>query len=37
VGELVGRLVTQTTTAEDDIILAEFSPFREFKAMEKLK
>jgi hypothetical protein len=37
VGELVARLVTQTTTTHDDIILAEFSPYREFAGMEKLK
>jgi sarcosine oxidase subunit beta len=37
VGELVARLVTRTTTADDDIILNEFSPYREFKGMEKLK
>jgi sarcosine oxidase, subunit beta len=37
VGELVARLVTRSTTADDDIILKEFSPHREFKGMEKLK
>ena len=37
VGELVARLVTRTGTADDDIILGEFSPYREFKGMEKLK
>jgi sarcosine oxidase subunit beta len=37
VGELVARMVTRTGTADDDIILGEFSPYREFKAMEKLK
>jgi sarcosine oxidase subunit beta len=37
VGELVARLVTRTTTPQDDIILAEFSPYREFKGIEKLK
>ncbi len=37
VGELVARLVTRTRTDDDDIILREFSPYREFKGMEKLK
>jgi len=37
VGELVARMVTRTGTTDDDIILGEFSPYREFKAMEKLK
>ncbi|MCU0603745.1 MAG: FAD-binding oxidoreductase [Desulfobacterales bacterium] len=37
VGELVARLVTRTGTADDEIILKEFSPYREFKGMEKLK
>lgn len=37
VGELVARLVTRTSTPHDDIILTEFSPYREFKGMEKLK
>jgi len=37
VGELAARLVTQTTTDDDEIILREFSPYREFKGMEKLK
>ncbi len=37
VGELVARLVTQTITIHDDIILTEFSPYREFQGMEKLK
>ena len=37
VGELVARMVTRTGTADDGIILGEFSPYREFKAMEKLK
>jgi sarcosine oxidase subunit beta len=37
VGELVARMVTRTGTADDDIILGEFSPYREFKGMEKLK
>jgi sarcosine oxidase subunit beta len=37
VGEIVSRLVTETTTADDAIILKEFSPYREFKGMEKLK
>jgi sarcosine oxidase, subunit beta len=37
VGELVARMVTRTGTEDDDIILGEFSPYREFKGMEKLK
>ncbi len=37
VGEIVSRMVTGSTTQEDQIILAEFSPYREFKGMEKLK
>jgi sarcosine oxidase subunit beta len=37
VGELAARMVTGTATAEDEIILGEFSPYREFKGMEKLK
>jgi sarcosine oxidase subunit beta len=37
VGELVARMVARTGTADDDIILGEFSPYREFKGMEKLK
>ncbi|MCU0559274.1 MAG: FAD-binding oxidoreductase [Desulfobacterales bacterium] len=37
VGELVARLVAQSLTAADAIILEEFSPYREFKAAEKLK
>ncbi len=37
VGEIVARLITATTTANDEIILKEFSPYREFKGMEKLK
>ncbi|MFO7708598.1 MAG: FAD-binding oxidoreductase [Desulfobacterales bacterium] len=36
-GELVARLVTQTTTAADAVVLEEFSPQREFKGTEKLK
>jgi sarcosine oxidase subunit beta len=37
VGELAARLITRTTTADDEVILEEFSPHREFKGMEKLK
>jgi glycine/D-amino acid oxidase-like deaminating enzyme len=37
VGEIVSRLVTGATTENDEIILNEFSPYREFKGMEKLK
>lgn len=37
VGEIVARLITATTTANDEVILMEFSPYREFRGMEKLK
>jgi sarcosine oxidase subunit beta len=37
VGEIVARMVTQSTTDNDAIILKEFSPYREFKGVEKLK
>jgi sarcosine oxidase subunit beta len=37
VGELVARMVTRTGSADDNVILGEFSPYREFKGMEKLK
>jgi sarcosine oxidase, subunit beta len=37
VGEILARLITGTSTADDAIILKEFSPYREFKGMEKLK
>jgi len=37
VGEIVARLVTRSTTDNDAIILKEFSPYREFKGVEKLK
>jgi sarcosine oxidase subunit beta len=37
VGELAARLISQATTPEDEIILKEFSPYREFQGMEKLK
>jgi sarcosine oxidase subunit beta len=37
VGEIVARMVTAATTENDEIILKEFSPYREFKGMEKLK
>ncbi len=37
VGEIVSRLITGTTSENDQIILEEFSPHREFKGMEKLK
>jgi sarcosine oxidase subunit beta len=37
VGEIVSRLITGSTSPTDEIILQEFSPYREFKGMEKLK
>jgi len=37
VGELVGRMVTGTLNAEDETVLAEFSPYRDFHRVEKLK
>jgi sarcosine oxidase subunit beta len=37
VGELISRLITQTAAPDDEIILKEFSPYREFKGIEKLK
>jgi len=37
VGEIISRLITGTTSENDEIILAEFSPYREFRGMEKLK
>jgi sarcosine oxidase, subunit beta len=37
VGEIVARLVARTPDPHDDTILNEFSPYREFKGMEKLK
>jgi sarcosine oxidase subunit beta len=37
VGELVARLVAGAPEPDDETILREFSPYREFKGMEKLK
>jgi sarcosine oxidase subunit beta len=37
VGEIVARMITGATSQSDEIILKEFSPYREFKGMEKLK
>jgi sarcosine oxidase subunit beta len=37
VAELAARMVAEQTTANDDIILREFSPYREFEADEALK
>jgi sarcosine oxidase subunit beta len=37
VGEIVSRLITGASTEDDAVILTEFSPYREFKGMEKLK
>jgi len=36
VGEIISRLITGTTSENDEIILSEFSPYREFRGMEKL-
>jgi sarcosine oxidase subunit beta len=36
-GEIVARLVAGAPGPDDEIILREFSPYREFKGMEKLK
>ena len=33
----VARMLTRSTTDDDAIILKEFSPYREFKGVEKLK
>ena len=37
VAELTARMVAGQTTADDEIIIAEFSPYREFKVEEALK
>jgi hypothetical protein len=37
VGEIVARLVAGAPDPDDETILREFSPYREFKGMEKLK
>jgi sarcosine oxidase subunit beta len=37
VGEIVARLVANAPDPDDETILREFSPYREFKGMEKLK
>ncbi len=37
VGETVCRMVTGRTNAEDEIVLSEFSPYRDFHRVEKLK
>lgn len=37
VGEIVARLIAGTPEPDDAVILKEFSPYREFKGMEKLK
>ena len=37
VAELASRMVTEQTTEEDEIIIEEFSPYREFKGDEALK
>jgi len=37
VGEVVARMVAGNTTASDDLILKEFSPYRKFKGEEALK
>ncbi len=37
VAELAARMVAGQTTADDESILKEFSPYREFEADEALK
>jgi sarcosine oxidase subunit beta len=37
VGEIISRLITGAASKNDEIILTEFSPYREFRGMEKLK
>ena len=37
VGEVVARIIAGETTASDDLILKEFSPYRKFKGQEALK
>ena len=37
IAELIGRMVTEQTTEDDQVLLQEFSPYRKFKAMEALK
>ena len=37
VAELAARMVAEQTTADDEIIMEEFSPYREFEADEALK
>ena len=36
-GEVVARMVTQESNEQDQIILSDFSPYREFNAQETLK
>lgn len=37
IAELIGRMVTGRTTEDDQVVLEEFSPYREFEQMEALK
>jgi hypothetical protein len=37
VAELAARMVAGQTTADDEIIIEEFSPYRKFKGEEALK
>ena len=37
IAELIGRMVTEQVTEDDQVVLQEFSPYRKFKAMEALK
>ncbi len=37
VSELVARIITGETTANDELIMKEFSPYRKFEAQEALK
>jgi sarcosine oxidase subunit beta len=36
-GELVARMIADQTTADDQLVLEEFSPYRKFKSQEVLK
>jgi sarcosine oxidase subunit beta len=37
IAEVIARMITETTTQADKVILEEFSPYRDFKAQEALK
>ncbi len=36
-GEVVARMITQESNEQDQIILSDFSPYREFNTLETLK